>query len=251
MPLAANRIWYADHRRADNPCPPVLLIHGAGGSHLDWSAELRRLPNAIAADLAAHGRSTAPARTNIRDMAADMLSLLDALSVEHAVLLGHSMGGAVALQSALDHPDRTRGLILIGTGAALPVHPSILDGILVDHAKAARQITDWQWSNGFDEAKQRGCERMMRLDARLLQADFAASNAFDMRDQLAKIRVPTLIIAGTADRMTPLKYSEYLRDYIPNAYLITIPGGSHMMMLEQPQAVANAVNPFLEQLCKS
>ena len=251
MPLAANGIWYADHRDSANACPPLLLIHGAGGSHLDWSAELRRLPNTLAPDLAGHGRSTAPVRASIAENMADIMNLLDALSIEQAVFLGHSMGGAVALQTALDYPERTAGLILIATGAKLAVHPDILSGINSDVEKTSRMIVDGQWADGFEAAKNRGYERLMQLDSSTLHTDYVATNAFDVRERLSEIHAPALVIGGTADRMTPLKYSEYLRDHIANAELVVIENGGHMLALEQPQPVADAVKTFLETLCKN
>lgn len=251
MPLATNGIWYADQRNADHPCPLVLLIHGSGGTHLDWSAELRRLPNSVAPDWAGHGRSSAPTRSSVADIAADMIALLDALGIEQAVLLGHSTGGAVAMQCALDHPERVAGLILIATGAKLAVHPDILNGLMADTESAVRMIVDWQWADGFEAAKARGVERLLGMDAALLHTDLAATNNFDVRDRLTEIHAPTLVIGGTADRMTPLKYSAYLCDHLPNAQLTTITGGGHMLMLEQAPAVASAVTTFLETLCKS
>ncbi len=251
MPLAANGIWYADQRTTAAPYPPVLLLHGAGGTHLDWPAELRRLPNSLAPDLADHGRSTTPFRSSIPAMAADMIALLDELNIEQAVLLGHSMGGAVALQIALDYPERTAGLILIATGARLAVHPDILNGLLPETLKAVQLLVNWQWADGFDEALESGFARLMQIQPALLHADYTATNDFDVRERLGEIHTPTLVIGGTADRMTPLRYSEYLRDHIPNAQLIVIDGGGHMLTLEQPQPVGAAIKTFLETLCKN
>lgn len=255
MPLAANGIWYADHRQPSGTCTPVLLIHGAGGTHLDWPPELRRMPeaNAIAPDLPGHGRSTTPARSSAATYAADLLDLLDALKLPQVIALGHSLGGAVAQMIAIHHPRRVAGLILIGTGAKLSVHPDILNGLRDPQLReqTVQKIIDWQWADGFDTLKSLGLRRLLEMDASILYGDFLAAHHFDSRGLIEQIRVPTLVIGGTADRMTPLKYSEYLRDHIPGAQLVVVQGGGHMMMLEQPQVVASAVQMFLEGLCKN
>jgi pimeloyl-ACP methyl ester carboxylesterase len=250
MPLTENGIWYADHRDLTLHRLPVLMVHGAGGIHVDWPAELRRMPeaNAIIPDLPGHGRNKTPARTSISAYAADMVSLLDALKVRQAILLGHSMGGAIVQTMALHDPERVRGLILIGTGAKLGVHPDILNGILPEHEKTVQMIVDWQWAEGYEQVKRLGYKRLLETDPKVLHGDFAATNAFDLRDQIARIRVPTLIIGGTADRMTPFKFSTYLHEQIAGSQLVSVEGGGHMMALEQPQVVANAVQQWLETI---
>lgn len=250
MPLAENGIWYADHRDPTVHRTPVLLIHGAGGTHLDWPAELRRMPdmNAIAPDLPGHGRSKAPARASISAYAADMTGLLDTLKIPKAILLGHSMGGAIVQTMALHAPDHVVGLILIGTGAKLGVHPDILNGLVSDYEKTIRMIVDWQWADGYEQVKRLGAKRLLETDPKVLLGDFTATNAFDMRGQVGQIGVPTLIIGGTADRMTPFKFSTYLHEQIAGSQLVSVEGGGHMMALEQPQVVANAIRHWLESI---
>lgn len=250
MPLAENGIWYADHRDPTVRRPPVVMIHGAGGTHLDWPAELRRMPeaNAIIPDLPGHGRSKPPAQTSISAYATDIISLLDALKIPKAILLGHSMGGAIAQTIAFQAPNRVSGLILIGTGAKLSVHPDILNGLLNDYAKTVQMIVDWQWAEGFEQVKRLGYKRLLETDPKVLHGDFAATNIFDLRGQIGQIRVPTLIIGGTADKMTPFKFSTYLHEQIAGSQLVSVEGGGHMMALEQPQVVAGAVQRWLEEM---
>jgi len=250
MPLAENGIWYADHRDPTAHRPPVVMIHGAGGTHIDWPAELRRMPeaNALIPDLPGHGKSKIPARTSISAYAADIIDLLNTLKISKAILLGHSMGGAIVQSIALHYPDRVRGLILIGTGAKLTVHPDILNGLLNDYAKTVQMIVDWQWAEGYEQVKRLGMKRLIETDAKVLRGDFAATNAFDLREQIAQIRLPTLIIGGTADRMTPFKFSTYLHEQIAGSQLVSVEGGGHMMALEQPQVVAGAVQRWLETI---
>ncbi len=252
MPLidtAAGPIWYADHRDPVVHLPATLLVHGAGGSHLDWPAELRRMPevNAVAADLPGHGRSPGSGRTNISAYAAAMLALLDALKLRQAFIAGHSMGGAIAQQMALDYPDRVAGVILIGTGAKLGVSPELLDALRTDRPRAVDIILRGYWGESaeYDQLRRLSRSRLLECDPETLYGDFAACNAFDIRARVSLIRQSALIIGGDQDPMTPLKYSQYLHEQIAGSELVVIAGGAHMLLLQQPQAVADAVRAWL------
>ena len=249
MPMVES-VWYEDNRDPTARLPVTLMVHGAGGTHLDWPAELRRLPeaNAIIPDLPGHGRSPGPGRNSIGAYAADMVALLDALKIPRAIIAGHSMGGAIALTMALAYPDRVAGLILIGTGAKLSVHPDILNRALTETDRVIDLITKWEWAAGADEQLRRlSRKRLAETLPAVLQGDYQACNAFDVREQLGNLKTPTLIIGGTADRMTAFKFSTYLQEQIAGAQLAVIEGGGHKMMLEQPQAVAAAVQQWLSE----
>jgi pimeloyl-ACP methyl ester carboxylesterase len=82
----------------------------------------------------------------------------------------------------------------------------------------------------------------------VLHGDYAACDAFDVMERLEEIRCPTLAICGTADRLTPLKYSVYLRDHTPGAELVLVDTAGHMVMLEKPEVVARAVFEFIASL---
>lgn len=249
MPLLEpSGIWYADHRDPTVHHVPLLLIHGAGGSHLDWPAELRRLPEAstLAPDLPGHGRSRGTGRTSVGAYAADMVALLDALKLERAILLGFSMGAAVALMLALHHRVRVAGLILLGAGAQIRVNPVLLAGLQEDRAKWLRTLIDWQWAEGAGEqVKRLSLRRLLETDSAVLLNDYKAVDGFDVRDRLAQIPTPTLIIGGSHDRMIPFAHSEGLHAGIKGSKLVRIEGGGHLMALEQPQTVADAVQTWL------
>lgn len=242
-------IFFSDHRRDELAHLPLVLVHGAGGSRLDWPGELRRLPaaNAIALDLPGHGKSPGPGCKSVEAYAKVIIAFMDALELPQVYLMGHSMGGAIAQQMALDYAGRVAGLILIGTGAKLRVHPDILDRIKTDKEAVANLLADWFWSGSKPEASRNGTyESNMDADTEVLYHDYAACNVFDIRDRLGEIRVPVLVISGTEDRMTALNYGEYLRDNLPDAELVVVEGGGHMMALEQPDVVTDAVKDWLD-----
>lgn len=249
MPLVETKrgkIWFADHRSSDKI--PLLLIHGAGASHLDFPGELRRL-NSIAPDLPGHGKSPGAGRDTVADYAADIVALLDALNIHQAVITGHSMGGAVAQTIALEDPQRVKGLVLLATADYLPVNPTILGGVLTDTKATLQMIIKWEWAKTApDELKQKALVQLMQTDAKVIHGDYLACSRFDVRGRLAAVNLPALIIGGTVDKMTPAAWLEELSQSLPNARLHLIEGGGHMMMLEQPAKVAGFVKDWLETL---
>ncbi|MBC7226609.1 MAG: alpha/beta fold hydrolase [Thermoflexales bacterium] len=229
--------------------PALILIHGAGGNHLHWPAALRRLPGATvyAVDLPGHGRSEGPGRERIEDYAADVVRFMDAIGVTRGILVGHSMGGAIAQMTALVAPERVAGLVLVGTGARLRVAPVLLDGILQDARGTVALITEWAWGPEADPAMvARGRQMMARVDPQVVWGDFAACDRFDIRERVGEIAAPTLVITGSEDRMTPPKFGQWLAERIPGARFVLVEGAGHMVMLEKPDQVAGAIREWLE-----
>jgi pimeloyl-ACP methyl ester carboxylesterase len=243
-------IYYAQHTPDDSPYPPLVLIHGAGGSHLDWSPQLRRLPDTrvIALDLPAHGKSTGSSRTDTLQYAEDVCAFLDALDIERAIIAGHSMGGAIAQQIGLHMPDRAAGLILVGTGSKLPVEPTLTQRIMNETEQAIEWLIDWSWSaNAPDDIKALGRERLAKTPPAVLRDDYFACQAFDVRAHLERIAAPTLVLGAREDRMVKLKFSITLCERIPNATLVVIEDAGHMFPLEKEQEVADSVANWLSE----
>jgi pimeloyl-ACP methyl ester carboxylesterase len=248
---ASGSMWYADHRDPTIHMPVTVFVHGAGGTHLDWPAELRRLPeaNAIVPDLPGHGRSPVPGRQTVSAYAADVIALLDALKLAKVIVAGHSMGGAIAMTMALNYAERVQGLILVGSSAKLGVHPDILNGFMSEMRRTVTQLVELYYGRtGTDSMWRRSTQRLMEYNPTILTQDYAACNLFDLRTQVEFIRQPTLILGGTDDKLTPYKFSEFLHEKISGSQLVKVEGGGHMMMLEQPDFVAEAVRKrLLEQ----
>ena len=229
----------------------LVLVHGAGGSHLDWPAPLRCLKgaNAYDLDLPGHGRSEGAGRSSIAAYRDFILAFQDALDLERATVVGHSMGGAIALDFALHYPDRLAGLIMVGSGVRLRVAPAILTGILSDFEATVDLVCDYAYGPSISEQLKRlGRQRLLKTPPQVLHGDYSACDAFDVMERLGEVRCPTLTIVGTADMLTPPKYSVYLRDHIPGAELALVDAAGHMVMLEKPEVVTRAVSKFIASL---
>lgn len=231
--------------------PIMVLVHGAGGSRLLWPPQLRRLPAATVytLDLPGHGRSGGGACDTIAGYAGAVVGFLDEVGIERTVIAGHSMGGAIALTLALDFADRVAGLVLVATGARLRVAPAVLDGLHADFVEAVELFNRLAWSPGIAPVLiERGRQALLEAGPAALLNDLTACDHFDVMERLNKIRAPTLVIAGSADLLTPPKYARFLAGHIPDARCEIVEEAGHMLMLERPVEVAQAVRAFLSEI---
>jgi pimeloyl-ACP methyl ester carboxylesterase len=232
--------------------PTVVLVHGSGGDHTTWSPQLAGLSSAariVALDLPGHGASGGEGCDTVADYAATVRRFLTALGGGPVVLGGHSLGGAVSLTLALDTPDLLRGLVLVGTGARLRVLPALFDILARDYPEAVAFMTDHAWSAASPgELKQRGRETVSATHPSVTRGDFLACDSFDVIARLGEIRLPSLVVVGGEDRLTPPKYSDYLARSLADAKLEVIERAGHFVSLEQPDAVNRAVRDFLGRL---
>ena len=244
--VGSCRVYYTARGQAEGT--PVVLIHGAGGNRLLWGSQLRGLSSAqrvVALDLPGHGRSDEPGMVTIGSYAQVVAEVLGHLG-SAAVLVGHSMGGGVALQLALEWPGLVAGLVLLGTGGRLRVAPSLLAGLQADFPSAVGAITELAFAPiTASTIRKRGEAVLLGAGSATLLADFQACDSFDVLARLGEIHFPCLVICGAEDRLTPVKYSESLARGIPGARLQVIPSAGHMAMLEQPAAVSQFILTFV------
>lgn len=252
MPQAAG-MYYFSASEDDWSRPAVIFIHGAGGNNLYWPAEVRRLSGQrlYAIDLPGHGKSEGIGRQSIADYARCVLDFMDELKLRKAIFVGHSMGGAIALELALSHGRRTLGIGLISTGVRLRVAPDLLEktSTQVTFPLAVQAINEWAFGPQADpRLKELSIKRMAEIRSSVLHGDFLACDAFDLTPRLGRVKVPTLIVCGTQDKMTPLHYSETLHARIKNSLFHSVEGAGHMVMLENPVAVATYLQLFLDSI---
>lgn len=242
--LPQGSLYYTRQKAGETPYPPLVLVHGAGGSHLDWPLALRRLPGVrvISLDLPGHGRSPGPGYADTQAYAGIVAALLGALETRRAVIAGHSMGGAIAQLMGLHWPDHVAGLVLLGTGSKLAVDPTLPQRIVDEPEKAVDWLTEWSWgTHAPSNLKTLGRRRLSAVPPQVLRNDYLACQAFDVRDQLERITAPTLVISAAEDRMVKPKFGVTLAERIPHARLVMVEEAGHMFPLEKSQIVAQAV----------
>lgn len=235
--------------------PSLLFIHGAGGDASIWDAQARyflgRYP-VFRVELPGHGASSPGGEEEITTYAQWVrLVIKELFSARPLALVGHSMGGAIALELAVDPPETMKGAVLVGTGAKLSVMPEIFE--MLDKNPAGFYETIDVAAFHVDappEIRTPLIHAMKRCPPAVIFQDFTACDRFDLRDRLREIRLPTLVICGERDKLTPVKYSKYLNENIAGSRLEIIPGAGHMVMAEQAEAVNRAVETYLASIQK-
>jgi len=241
MNLAAG-VAFEEHAPSGAQGVPLLLVHGAGGTHDHWPEALRRLPGrcVISVDLPGHGGSPLPGERSVPAYAGRLLDLLDALGIARVAVGGHSMGGAIALTLALEAPERIAALLLVGTGARLRVTPAIVLAS-ADPARSrevANSVAGFSFGAGASpEFLRAHADGVAAAAPGILHGDFTACDAFDAMERLGAIRAPARIVVGAEDRLTPPRYAAFLRERLPGDGLLTVPGAGHMVTWEAPEAV--------------
>lgn len=251
MPYLSN-LYYQAYQPDDLSRKALILIHGAGGDHLSWPSQLRRLYGyrVYTPDLPGHGKSQGHGFQSIDSYGAAAATWIQGLELPKVFLAGHSMGGGIALWLATHHPELVRALILISTGARLPVNLSLIEELAtqVGFPTAVDKITSWSFSARIEPALVENVkQQMLKTRPSVLAGDFRACDSFDLSGRLGEIQVPTLVLVGDEDKMTPERFAEELAGGIPGAALEVIPGAGHMLPLEKPEEVQERVRGFLER----
>ena len=239
-----------------DPAKPVaIFLHGAGFDRTAWRLQTRFFAHhgrsVLAVDFPGHGWSDGQALPSIAALADWTAKLIDAVGLERVVLVGHSMGALVALDTAARYPDKLRALALCGVATEMPVHPEMLESAKADTLKVQELMTFW----GVGDALHKGgmvspglwlrAESLAVLSGNkpgVIHTDLTACNAYKDAPELAKaVKCPTVLVLGDGDLMTPAAKARPLAAAIVESRTIVIPDCGHFMMVERPDETLEAL----------
>jgi pimeloyl-ACP methyl ester carboxylesterase len=248
------KINYISGDEFKEPRPTILMIHGAGQSSATWEYQVdafRSHPgfNLVIPDLPGRGKSQGSGCKSIEEYSNFIKDLADALGLDRLVLVGHSMGGGVALVFTLNFPQRVYACVFVGTGARLRVAGETLLAVKNNYETFCEISPVRSFSSTAPEGlKRKFKEGLRRTPQEVSYRDLIACNEFDVMDKVNELEVPVLIVSGTEDILTPLKYGEYLNQKIRGSMLHVIKGAGHFMMQEKPDEFNRVLLEFLDSL---
>lgn len=236
--------------------PPAVLIHGLGTDRRLWLYQVPELCGhvpTLLVDLRGHGRSSAPpGEWTVADMARDVVRLLRVLGAERAHLVGLSLGGMVAQQVALDYPYATASLVLADTiaGPRRGEQQRLQEALAFIAGHSMRDIAEARITTAFSDAidpllRRHFIEQVALNDKASYERAARAAFSFDVRDRLAEIAAPTLVLVGDADRTFPQPWMEDVGSGIRGARTVRLAGAGHLSNLERPHEFNRAVREFL------
>lgn len=249
--------------RAGPPGRPVILLHGIGGGRVIWRGSVAALAeaafDAIALDLPGYGDSGSVAPGGIATMAAAVLALMDELELPQAALVGHSMGGMVALEAAAVAPQRLSALVLACTSPAfgkpggewqarfVADRLAPLEAGLGMPGLATKLVPPMVGPTADPAGVALALSVMAAVPEVTYRSVLAAIVAFDRRAALPSIGVPTLCLAGTLDGTAPPEMMRRMAEHIPGARFAAIDGAGHVANVEQPAAFHTELIRFLQE----
>jgi pimeloyl-ACP methyl ester carboxylesterase len=235
--------------------PPLVLLHGIGGAAHLWDAVPGR--RVLAWNQPGYGGTALLPDLTFAALADALARDLDAASVARADIVGHSMGGMIALEFALRHPGRVGRLVLYATTPAfggrdpafardfMAARLGPLDAGL-PMAECAAALAGGMCAPGADPAAEPAAvAAMAEVPEATYRATLACLATFDRRADLPRIAAPTVLIAGEEDAVAPPRTMQRMADAIPGARLLIVPGAGHLAHLEQPEAFAAALREAL------
>jgi pimeloyl-ACP methyl ester carboxylesterase len=226
---------------------PLVCVHGAGASSVVWMDTVRRLAprrRVVAPDLPAHGQSDPWHEQSIALYRDAIGTVCARLGIERAILVGHSMGGLVALACAAAWPERVAGLVVVGASARMAVAPRVFEVLERDYARAPAFFARVSWSpSTAPELIARWAGLMLTAEQPVTVGDFRAVDGHEAQPE--RVRCPTLILGGADDLLVPPASVQALATAIRSARAVVVPQAGHMIMLEQPERYFAELDQFL------
>jgi len=226
----------------------LMFIHGSGGCKESWKFQTDYFQGSEAINLPGH--PDGELCPTIEGYAKWFHGYIQEKEYRDVVIAGHSLGGGIALQYALDHAADLKGIVLMGSGARLRVHPMFLEALetVIQNPDAAQNPFDDTYQLIDSELAAVMKKRSEENGPKSFLNDLKACDQFDVMERLGEIKVPILAVCGDQDVMTPPKYSNFLADKVPGTRAVIIPGGTHMAYAEKPNEANTAIEDFIKGL---
>jgi len=226
----------------------LLFIPGSGAGQEVWAYQTEYFPDSEA--IALPGHPEGEPCSSVDEYVTWLRTYIHQQGYQDVVLAGHSLGGAIAQLYGLKYGDELKALVLIGSGARLRVMPALLESLrqMTGDDKAWRKFLGDGLSPAASEVERTAVEARMEIGPAVMLSDMLCCDKFDIMDRISEIKLPTLLICGSRDEMTPVKYTQYLAGKIEGSVQVTIEGATHAVALEKPAEVNQAIEGFLATL---
>ncbi len=226
----------------------LLFIPGSGSPKEAWVYQTEYFADSEA--IALPGHPDGEPCSSVDEYVEWLRAYIHQQRYQDVVLVGLSLGGAIAQLYGLKYGDEVKALVLIGTGARLRVRPDILalvEGMIGDEGAWKKYVEDG-YSSAGPKVRQAATGARIRTGPAVLLNDFLCCDKFDIMDRVHTIKLPTLVLCGSEDEMTPVKYTRYLAGKIEGASEVIIDGATHGVSGENPGEVNQAIERFLAGL---
>ena len=225
----------------------IIFVHGSGACGDIWRYQTEYFPDSHAINLPGHPHGQA--LESVEECVDWLNNYIQGKEFKDVVLVGHSFGGAIALMYALRYPQKLRGVIIIGSGAKLRVDPMFLtpcEEAIKGSPQKWYELVEEMYRLTPQDYKREMVEKQKAIGAAVMLNDFLCCDKFDIMERVHEIKVPTLIICGESDAMTPVKFANYLGAKIANSKVVIIPQATHLVFAEKPEAVNKTIEDFLK-----
>ncbi|MBE9546097.1 MAG: alpha/beta hydrolase [Proteobacteria bacterium] len=230
----------------------LVFIHGSGNDHTVWKSQYNAMDkdyNIAAVDLPGHGSSEGGGEQDVQAYVEWVKKIIGKLGLKKPVLIGHSLGAAISLTFAIKYGEMLSGIIPVGGGVKMPVNQIILDGIRQEPSSVIALAAKFSISRKNRERLSGWLtDSLTSVTPEVIYGDFLSCNRLDITEEILQIKIPTLLVCGDDDKMTPPALSQFMKDRIPGAEMSLIEGAGHFAMLENVKMFNRVLKNFVDSL---
>jgi pimeloyl-ACP methyl ester carboxylesterase len=224
----------------------IVFVHGSGGCADIWRYQTAYFPDSHAVSLPGH--PDGQILKSVEGCVDWLKKYIDGKALKDVILAGHSFGGAITLMYELRYPHELKGIIVIGSGARLRVHPAFLaiceEAVKGNLQKWYEMVEEMNRSTPEDYRSEI-IEKQKTIGPAAMLNDFLCCDKFDIMNKIHEVKLPALIVCGELDVMTPVKYANYLGAKMANSKVVVVPQAGHFVFAEKPEAVNKAIEDFV------